>query len=197
MSYRRFKLGADLPSSPRPSQTVAGVATVAAADPAFKSAGTGTVATVASVAAGPAKADGPFAPDFSTPTPATLATVATLSDLGVTEPHVVEAYERFLVASHRPAENLAIAQRFLRDHFEVARRLGWTNRELFGCHTQPAFAPVRFDCMGAVTLAVLTGSAATTVAATEMRYEDGLASRRNRLLSLAAPVWTAFPPPSR
>ena len=56
-----------------------------------------------------------------------------------------------------------------------------------------AFATVRYDCMGAVTIAALTATPIATVSQTEIRSENGLASRRPFSSPVAKPVWVVFP----
>ncbi len=195
MSYRRFKLANAGQAASASGRTVASVATVAAPEPAARGLSSPNVASVATVAAPPDRRKDPVDVSLRSDTPATLATFATVLSGEVGARIILEAYGRILAASgNSPGNHIQVVERFLVDHWGSARRLGWSDVELFGCHAQSAFALVRYDCMGAVTLAVLTGSPITRVDDSEIRYENDLATRRNRLFSQAAPVWKAFPP---
>lgn len=85
-----------------------------------------------------------------------------------------------------------VVERFLDEHLTSAIRFGWSNMELFGCHPNPPFATVRYDCMGAVTIAALTKFPIAKVAERAIQVENGLASRRPLPCSLAEPVWIVF-----
>ena len=89
--------------------------------------------------------------------------------------------------------NFRIVEHFLDEHFPEARRLGWSDVDLFGCYPDPAFVAVRYDAMGAVTIAALTKTRIASLSATEIRGADGLASRRPLPSRLARPVWIVFP----
>jgi hypothetical protein len=69
-----------------------------------------------------------------------------------------------------------------------AARLGWSALDLFGCHPDPEFACVRWDCMGAVTLAAMTGVPVVEVHSDLIRHLNGTAYRRKDL-SHAVPIW--------
>jgi len=77
---------------------------------------------------------------------------------------------------------------FLDRHWQSARALGWSDLDLFGCHPDPEFAPVRWDCMGAVTLAAATGIPVTEVHEDVIRYANGTAYRRKDMAG-AVPIW--------
>ena len=88
---------------------------------------------------------------------------------------------------------MRIIDEFLDHMLPEALRLGWSEVELFGCYPDPTFAAIRHDCMGAVTIAELTGTPIASVSATEIRGRTGLASRRPLPNSMALPVWDVFP----
>ena len=187
-------------SAPEPQEaerSVASVATVASPTEIEKQDLKRTVANVASVASdlGPPlrmQADLKASPESSRSL-ATLATVATLSNAAVSAEAIADAYGRLLRLRGPQSEKaIRVAERFLANDWDEACRLGWSDLELFGCHHQPSFALVRYDCMGAVTLAVSSASPIASIAESEIRYENGTAVRRSRLLELAAPVWTVF-----
>jgi hypothetical protein len=90
--------------------------------------------------------------------------------------------------------SLRVVGHFLDRHLSEARRSGWTDSELFGCHPDPAFATVRYDSMGAVTIAALTRSPTASVLSREIRFSNGLATRRPLPCDRAKPVWTVFRP---
>ena len=202
MSYRRFHL-TDLDLAPatfatpathwsvRP-QTVANVASVAGVKAGSSASDAQSVATVATVAG----------PDPWTGTPrmpserigrATLATVATVPKPGEAVVSIVEAFRLMLERSpRRTSHGIYVVEHFLDQHDDNARRLGWTDIELFGCHPDPAFALVRYDYMGAVTISALMGKPIATVAEAKITCVNGLVSRRNSAIPPAAPVWQVF-----
>ncbi len=57
----------------------------------------------------------------------------------------------------------------------------------------PAFALVRYDYMGVVTISALMGKPIATVAAAEITNVNGLVSGRKPTMTAAAPVWQVFP----
>lgn len=139
--------------------------------------------------------------------PATLATVATLPAPGLRTvasvatvagltavPTIVAAYGRLIAKEERrPKGNSQdVVEQFLREFWSTAREFGWTDIELFGCHPNPDFACVRYDCMGAVTVAALTATPIVLVSSTEIRGRNGLSSRRPLTSVLAQPVWITF-----
>ena len=67
---------------------------------------------------------------------------------------------------------------FLDQLWGSATAIGWSDAELFGCHAQREFAPVRYDSMGAVTLAAVTGSPIISVTPETIRYANGTTFRR-------------------
>jgi hypothetical protein len=87
-----------------------------------------------------------------------------------------------------------VVQAFAAEHLDEARRLGWTEVDLFGCYPDPAFALVRYDCMGAITVSAVMGWSIETVTAAGIGCTNGLANRRPRVLTNALPVWGVFPP---
>lgn len=139
----------------------------------------------------------------------TLATVATLATVRGGAPQTVatvaapdrqraiilSAYRRmFEVCAHgSAARQISIVECFLDSRLVEALHRGWSDVELFGCYPDPAFATVRYDCMGAVTIAALTRTPIATVSETEIRGESGLACRRPLPCHLAVPVWRVFP----
>ena len=103
---------------------------------------------------------------------------------------LLQAYDRLLSAKGGDRrEGMRAVQDFIDYHLDQARRLGWSDVELFGCCPDPDFALVRYDCMGAVTSSALTGWTIVSVSADGIRYANGLASRRGQPASLARPVW--------
>jgi hypothetical protein len=92
------------------------------------------------------------------------------------------------------AGNPQIAESFLVQHWEESRQLGWTDLDLFGCHPDPAFALVRYDCMGAVTISAVMDWPIAAVSVDGIRCANGLRSRRKPGFA-AVPVWEVFPSP--
>ena len=127
--------------------------------------------------------------------PKSVATVATVAAAGPEPDIVLSAYRRMLELCARGSapRRIDIVERFLRRQFIDARRLGWGEADLFGCYPKPAFAAVRYDCMGAVTIAALTLVPIVSVTTSEVRGENGLASRRPLPCRSAKPVWLVFP----
>lgn len=123
-----------------------------------------------------------------------VATVATVAALGGTG-DILSAYERMFEACIYGSitRQIRIVERFLDHHWPEADALGWSDVELFGCYPDKAFATVRYDCMGAVTIAALTATPIVAVSPTAIRLENGLASRRPPCCCLAQPVWLVFP----
>jgi hypothetical protein len=77
---------------------------------------------------------------------------------------------------------------FLNQHWQAARAADWSDLDLFGCHPDLEFAPVRWDCMGAVTLAAATGVPVTEIHPDLIRYANRTAYRRKDLTH-AVPIW--------
>ena len=131
----------------------------------------------------------------ATESPSLLPTVATVA-AHLRERHkVLSAYIRlFGACTYGPSEpKLRIVEHFLDEHLPEARRLGWSDVDLFGCYPDSSFAGVRYDAMGAVTLAALTASPIGTVSSVAVYYPNGLASRRPLPCARAEPVWVVFP----
>jgi hypothetical protein len=91
-----------------------------------------TVATVATVADVPSRLGRPK----SHPTPATVATPATVSPLDRTL-WALEAGLPHLVPAERWRGAVEDGRRFLAQWGEQAEALGWTSRDLFGLHKPP------------------------------------------------------------
>jgi hypothetical protein len=103
-----------------------------------------------------------------------------------------QAYGRML-PDRGSIRAIQIFDRFLDEHLASARLSGWSDVELFGCHPDPAFALVRYDCMGAVTIAALMHWPLASASATEIRCLNGLATRRRPAGGPAEVVWKVFP----
>ena len=123
---------------------------------------------------------------------ADVASVAAVLPLANT---ILSGYRALLEASARGAveRQIRVVELFLDQHLTTAVRLGWSNEELFGCHSDRAFATVRYDCMGAVTIAALTRSRVADVTGSTIRGENGLATRRPASCLSVKPVWLVFP----
>lgn len=124
-----------------------------------------------------------------------VATVASVADL-TKAAAILAAYRRLIARDgRRPAgASIRVVEQFLSDLWATACRFGWSDADLFGCHRDPSFAHVRYDCMGAVTAAALAATPIVLVCETEIRGRDGLASRRPTTNELAQPVWVTFSP---
>jgi hypothetical protein len=130
-----------------------------------------------------------------THTPKSVATVAAVADPAPRNQRIRSAYDRMLAAClyGAPEKHLRVVERFLDDHFDEARHLGWCDVALFGCYPDPAFATVRYDAMGVVTIAALTTQPITAVSESTIRLANDLAARRPASRNIARPVWFAFP----
>ncbi len=109
-----------------------------------------------------------------------------------------DANERILAAipvllTGRPDHELTAAKQvvmaFLDNHLEAARRIGWSDLELFGCHPDPEAARNRYDYAGAVTLAAMSGHSIEQITVRAAHYENGLAYYRRPMPADAVPVW--------
>jgi hypothetical protein len=110
-----------------------------------------------------------------------------------------DANERILAAipillTGRPDHELTAAKQvvmaFLDNHLEAARRIGWSDLELFGCYPDREVARNRYDYAGAVILAAMSGDLIERVTKLAAHYEDGLVYYRKRLMPAdAVPVW--------
>jgi hypothetical protein len=125
--------------------------------------------------------------------PKSVATVANVAALGGAG-DILSAYERMFEACIYGSitRQIRIVERFLEHHWPEADALSWSDVELFGCCPDKAFATVRYDCMGAVTIAALTATPITSVSASEVRTANGLSTRRSLRCRLAKPVWVVF-----
>ena len=98
---------------------------------------------------------------------------------------ILAAYTHALRDRYAGEQAVAV---FLDQMWGSAMAIGWSDAELFGCHAQRAFAPVRYDSMGAVTLAALTGSPIVSVTPEAIRYANGTTYRRGPGFA-GIPVW--------
>ncbi len=99
-----------------------------------------------------------------------------------------------ILLARRPERELTAASQavmaFLDNHLETARRIGWSDLELFGCHPNREAARNRFDYAGAVTLAAMSGHSIERVTEHAAHYENGLVYYRKRHIPAdAVPVW--------
>jgi len=99
-----------------------------------------------------------------------------------------------ILLTGRPDHELTAARQavmaFLDNHLETARRIGWSDLELFGCYPDREVARNRFDYAGAVTLAAMSGKLIERVTELAAHYENGLVYYRKRPMPAdAVPVW--------
>ena len=141
-----------------------------------------TVATVATVAVR---------------TPKSVATVAAVAAPDMHRTVLLAGYRRMfeMAGQASSAQAVRIVERFLDYHVDEALRLGWSEIDLFGCYPAPSLATIRYDCMGAVTIAALTRMEIKSVSEAVIRSENGLACRRPLSCATAKPVWLVFPEP--
>ncbi len=97
-----------------------------------------------------------------------------------------------ILLARRPDHELTAARQavlaFLDNHLEAARHIGWADLELFGCH--PRAGRNRYDYMGAVTLAAISGDLIERITELAAHYENGLVYYRKRPMPAdAVPVW--------
>jgi len=130
-------------------------------------------------------------------TPATSAVKKGPQVAEVAEVAALSLGERILAAiptllTGRPGHELTAAKKvvtaFLDNHLEAARRIGWSDLELFSCH--PRAGRNRYDYMGAVTLAANSGHSIERITELAAHYENGLVYYRKRLMPAGAvPLW--------
>ena len=99
-----------------------------------------------------------------------------------------------ILLTGRPNHELTAARHavtaFLDNHLETARRIGWSDLELFGCYPDREVARNRYDYAGAVTMAAMSGKLIERITELAAHYENGLVYYRKRLLPAdAVPVW--------
>ncbi len=132
--------------------------------------------------------------NFSDETPQKPYTLAALATLAAPQPakRILDAIPVLL--TRRPDHELKAAGKavmaFLDNHLETARRIGWSDLELFGCHPNREAARNRFDYAGAVTLAAMFGKSIERITELAAHYENGLVYYRKRPMPAdAVPVW--------
>ena len=140
----------------------------------------------------PALAD--FSTNFSGENPQKSATLAGLATLAAPtlEKRILAAVTILLTG--RPSHELTAAKQavmaFLDNHLETARRIGWSDLELFGCYHDWGAARNRFDYAGAVTLAAIFGHSIEWITEQAAHYENGLVYYRKRPMPAdAMPLW--------
>jgi hypothetical protein len=89
-------------------------------------------------------------------------------------------------------KSMRIVEGFLRDNIGEARHMGWSDDDLFGCYPDAAFAGVRYDAMGPVTLAAFMAQPVIAVSGTSIRLANKLSARRPASRDIAQPVWSVF-----
>jgi len=99
-----------------------------------------------------------------------------------------------ILLTGRPDRELTAARQtvmaFLDNHLETARRIGWSDLELFGCYPDREVARNRYDYAGAVTMAAMSGKLIERITELAAHYENGLVYYRKRLMPAdAVPVW--------
>jgi hypothetical protein len=88
------------------------------------------------------------------------------------------------------SEAKEVVMAFLDIHLEMARRIGWTDLELFGCHPDLEAARNRYDYAEAVTLAAISGNLIERITEQAAHYENELVYCRKRPMPAdAVPVW--------
>ena len=104
------------------------------------------------------------------------------------------AYEQMFAASlyGSSEKHIRVVERFLDQHCSEAQRLGWSDVNLFGCYSNRRFVAVRYDAMGAVTVAAFTGQAIISVSEMTLRLANNLSARGPASIHIATPVWSVF-----
>jgi hypothetical protein len=135
-----------------------------------------------------------FSTNFSSETPQKPYTLAALATLAAPLPgkRILAALPILLI--RRPDRELTVARQavmvFLENHLETARRIGWTDLELFGCYPVREAARNRYDYAGAVTLAAISGHSIEQMTVRAAHYENGLVYYRKRPMPVdAVPLW--------
>ena len=120
---------------------------------------------------------------------AILADLATLAAPAL-ENCILSAIPTLLTG--RPVHELTAAKQavmaFLENHLDAARRIGWSDLELFGCHRDRGAARNRFDYAGAVTLAAISGHSIERITERAAHYENRLAYFRRPMPADAVSV---------
>ena len=104
---------------------------------------------------------------------------------------ILAAYRERLHGANAGEAQQQVVRDFLERHWQTARVVGWSDLELFGCHPDPEFARVRWDCMGVVTLAAVTGAPIAEIHLDQIRYANGTTYRRKDL-TRAVPIWMSL-----